>query len=557
MDGGSGGTAAEEATRKRYAADRGLSPSATWDEITAHDSEKRRARLDSLASPPAEVAPAPFGLARTKSAEASMAQMAQRNCELELLVGKLQEQLRESIDKAALVTSTFARDQASLNDARLSEARHRLSAAADVSARLATVQAGAAALVNAVPIDQQEALRAPAVALEQTVDGLREALEEMVSVEQQLVEEAEVAAVALEPAPVPLVSLAEAAGGAGLPESVAVLRQQELVAVSGVTEARALELLSMADFDVNRAAEFHFKTEASAPTDVALTALDGGQSDQDVLPSIQLFDSTDKSLPPLAHAAAASDDFLLTLGTTGAALTGLSLPLAPDAMQLVVRLQARIRGASARSSHRKRSQIARELLLTEQSFYQGLQQIITVYLRPLTKLSNAGHEASLSGADRRTIFSEVEALAVLHHTQLLSGLMERMERWCMSSVVGDLFSVVTIESLKIHTVWANNYFSALAALKRAKEENPSFRAWVFQQQQRAGAGAANAGQAGARLGLALEDYLIMPIQRIPRYVLLLNELLSLTDSFHPEHKSLQHALAEFQKLAVQCNDLTV
>jgi hypothetical protein len=540
----------DEAMRKRYAADRGLSPFATWDEITAHDSEKRRARLDSLASPPAVVAPAPSGLVRTESVEASMAQMAQRNCELELLVGKLQEQLRESMDKAALLSSTFAREQAALKDARLSEARHRLSAAANISARLATVQTGAAALVNAVPIDQQEALRAPALALEQSVDGLRESLEEMVGVEQQLVEEADSAAVAPEPAAVPSVSLAEAASDAGLAESDAVLRQQQLVAVSGVTEARALELLSMADFDINRAAEFHFKTQASAP----MAAPDGGQSDQNLLPAVQLFDATDTSLPLPPPVGAEGDDFLLTLGTTGPALTGLSLPLAPDAMQLVVRLQARVRGGCARRSHRKRSQIARELLLTEQSFYQGLQQIITVYLRPLTKLSNAGHEASLSAADRRAIFSEVEALAVLHHTQLLSGLMERMDRWCMSSVIGDLFSVVTIESLKIHTVWANNYFSALAALKRVKEENPDLQAWLFQQQQRGGAGSLDAGQAGARLSLALEDYLIMPIQRIPRYVMLLRELYRYTPPIHPDHLLLRGAIDRVSELAEHVNE---
>eukprot|EP01043_Picozoa_sp_COSAG02_P080838 COSAG02_NODE_19422_length_882_cov_1.882503_2_plen_36_part_01 len=35
---------------------------------------------------------------------------------------------------------------------------------------------------------------------------------------------------------------------------------------------------------------------ALATTLTPLTGLDGGQSDQDVLPSIQLFDSTDKSL---------------------------------------------------------------------------------------------------------------------------------------------------------------------------------------------------------------------------------------------------------------------
>eukprot|EP01044_Picomonas_judraskeda_P034092 COSAG03_NODE_13970_length_481_cov_3.722513_2_plen_87_part_01 len=61
----------------------------------------------------------------------------------------------------------------------------------------------------------------------------------MVGAEQQLVEEAEAAAVAAESAiniaAVPSVSLTEAARGAGLSESEAELRQQELVGVSGVT----------------------------------------------------------------------------------------------------------------------------------------------------------------------------------------------------------------------------------------------------------------------------------------------------------------------------------
>lgn len=48
---------------------------------------------------------------------------------------------------------------------------------------------------------------------------------------------------------------------------------------------------------------------------------------------------------------------------------------------------------------------------------------------------------------------------------------EKMVILC-GAVLGDLFSVKTMEVLKIHTVWANNYFSALAALKEAKDSNP-------------------------------------------------------------------------------------
>lgn len=554
-DGAEEDSVIDEAMRKRYADDRGLPPFATWDEITAHDAERRRARLDSLAAAPVVESPVPSNLARTESADASIAQMAQRNCELELLVTKLQGQLRESMQKAALLSSAFTREQAALKDARLSEARQRLGAAANVSAQLATVANRAVALADAVPIDQQEALRGPAAALDRSIVGLRESLEKMVGVEQQLVEEAEAAEAGPE-LDASAVDVAETARDAGISERDMVLRQQDLVAVSGVTQERALELLSMADFDVNRAAEFHFAhgsdTEVPEPTVGTAAAADGGWPDQNLL----LLDSAETSgpSPPAAAVTPEGDDFLLTLGKSCAAGTGLSLPLAPEAMRLVVRMQARIRGGCARRSHRKRTQIARELLLTEQSFYQGLQQIIAVYLRPLTKLSNAGHEAAVSAADRRAIFSEVEALSVLHHTQLLSGLAERMDHWCMLSVIGDLFSVVTIESLKIHTVWANNYFCALATLKRVKEENPDFRAWLFQQQQRRGATAADSMQPRVQLGLALEDYLIMPIQRIPRYVMLLRELYRYTLPNHPDHPLLRDAIDRVSELAEHVNE---
>ena len=57
------------------------------------------------------------------------------------------------------------------------------------------------------------------------------------------------------------------------------------VQVSGVTQERALELLSMADFNVNRAAEFHFTHPP-----------DEGPSDDNVsLPLVELLDSGDAS----------------------------------------------------------------------------------------------------------------------------------------------------------------------------------------------------------------------------------------------------------------------
>jgi hypothetical protein len=43
-------------------------------------------------------------------------------------------------------------------------------------------------------------------------------------------------------------------------------------------------------------------------------------------------------------------------------------------------------------------------------------------------------------------------------------------------------------------------------------------------------------------GGTLESFLITPIQRIPRYVLLLTELLKHTEPSHPDHELLQKAI---------------
>lgn len=51
--------------------------------------------------------------------------------------------------------------------------------------------------------------------------------------------------------------------------------------------------------------------------------------------------------------------------------------------------------------------------------------------------------------------------------------------------------------------------------------------------------------------LALDDLLIKPVQRIPRYVLFIKDLLKHTAITHPDHAPLQQALGELTTL-VEC-----
>ncbi len=53
----------------------------------------------------------------------------------------------------------------------------------------------------------------------------------------------------------------------------------------------------------------------------------------------------------------------------------------------------------------------------------------------------------------------------------------------------------------------------------------------------------------------LEDHLITPIQRIPRYILLLRDLLKYTPSTHADAPRLRDAVARMEALAGHINEM--
>jgi len=55
---------------------------------------------------------------------------------------------------------------------------------------------------------------------------------------------------------------------------------------------------------------------------------------------------------------------------------------------------------------------------------------------------------------------------------------------------------------------------------------------------------------------SLDDLLIMPVQRVPRYKLLLTELYEKTPKTHGDHKDLNQALNMTNKLALSINEST-
>eukprot|EP01105_Mastigella_eilhardi_P002309 TRINITY_DN1282_c1_g1_i14.p1 TRINITY_DN1282_c1_g1~~TRINITY_DN1282_c1_g1_i14.p1 ORF type:complete len:480 (-),score=135.88 TRINITY_DN1282_c1_g1_i14:2355-3794(-) len=96
--------------------------------------------------------------------------------------------------------------------------------------------------------------------------------------------------------------------------------------------------------------------------------------------------------------------------------------------------------------------------------------------------------------------------------------------------------------VKLYRHYINNYSKSMATLTATKEKYPMFKTFLVQLDYTA-----------AFFGLNLQGLLITPVQRLPRYVLLLRDLLKNTPASHPDEEPLRQALKEMQELADYVN----
>nr|CAD7452222.1 unnamed protein product [Timema tahoe] len=186
-----------------------------------------------------------------------------------------------------------------------------------------------------------------------------------------------------------------------------------------------------------------------------------------------------------------------------------------------------------------RTHVVVELYDTERSYVDSLQILVMKYLQPLKSPENAG---LVDGALVDEIFYQVPAI-LSHHEVFLEELRRKLEQWDTKQTVGDVFlEVFTRQSLiETYTSFINNWKSAKEAIKATCHAKPAFARFL------------DAMAREHKGKLALDHLLIMPVQRIPRYELLMQRLLKHTDPSHPDHQILLDALREVHDLAVKIN----
>ncbi|KAJ7630666.1 hypothetical protein FB45DRAFT_793282 [Roridomyces roridus] len=265
----------------------------------------------------------------------------------------------------------------------------------------------------------------------------------------------------------------------------------------------------------------------------------------------------------------------------------------------------------------KRAMVIREIVVTERTYVKGLAELVDIYIKPgaapVNVLGGSSKETVVPASERKIVFGGIDALFSFHKESFLPALeiaaapvmkssAELMEAdadgqlsLTVAKAIGNMFLKHTA-FMKMYSSYINNFDNAVQRVKNwtataTPNSSPAIPAVTPSGSQLAGLGLALSaisrpdvppvdGSAAAGVPplstsqrkrlrtylkrcrisprhsqLNLEGYLLLPVQRIPRYRLLLEELLRSTPpTYEYMDDPLDRSLAEISLLANNMNE---
>ncbi|XP_051933697.1 rho guanine nucleotide exchange factor 17-like [Hippocampus zosterae] len=186
-----------------------------------------------------------------------------------------------------------------------------------------------------------------------------------------------------------------------------------------------------------------------------------------------------------------------------------------------------------------RKHVMMTLLDTERSYVESLRTLIQGYMRPL-KQPDGGSIVDPLLVDE--MFYQIPEI-LEHHEHFLEQVDGCVNQWHDRKTVGHIliqsFSKETLANM--YSAYIDNFLNAKDAVRIAKEAKPAFHKFLEQNMRE------------NKEKQALGDLMIKPVQRIPRYELLVKDLLKHTPDDHPDHSFLLDAQRDIKRLAEKIN----
>ncbi|KAJ2795832.1 hypothetical protein H4R20_005742, partial [Coemansia guatemalensis] len=192
------------------------------------------------------------------------------------------------------------------------------------------------------------------------------------------------------------------------------------------------------------------------------------------------------------------------------------------------------RVAEEKTGSSLRMKILSELLVTEVTYVDTLKNVVGVYLNPMREAK------ILAESELRKIFSNVEVILAFHNDHFLPAITHALSQPQMA--IGNVFLQHSAH-FRLYSAYTNNHDTSvqtLAAVASRRSVSSFLR---------------DARHDVTQIGqVSLDGHLLTPVQRLPRYRLLLTDLLANTPRTHPDYQPLAAALRELNRSIREVNE---
>ncbi|XP_029018265.1 FYVE, RhoGEF and PH domain-containing protein 4-like [Betta splendens] len=182
--------------------------------------------------------------------------------------------------------------------------------------------------------------------------------------------------------------------------------------------------------------------------------------------------------------------------------------------------------------------IANELLQTERAYVARLHLLDRVFCSRLTEEAARG---SFPAEVIRNIFSNVASIYCFHSQFLLPDLEACLSHWCDSPGLGSVL-LRHAPFLRMYADYVRNFDRATALVKTWTERSAAFRGVVLDIERQSVCGS-----------LTLQHHMLEPVQRVPRYEMLLRDYLRRLPEENPDYKYAYETLQNISMAATHSN----
>lgn len=182
----------------------------------------------------------------------------------------------------------------------------------------------------------------------------------------------------------------------------------------------------------------------------------------------------------------------------------------------------------------QRDRIANEIMTSEESYNIFMRILVKNWRDPLIAASK-DQAISINETVIQKIFGMIDTILGISDF-MLKDFRDRLSNWSSEQLMGDIFLKYG-DMLKSYTVYSKERQSS----KKTYDEcltRSSFQQFIKVCQKQP-----------LNNNRFLLDYMIMPVQRVPRYELLLVDLLRHTEDSHPDRPCLEKALEKIKTIA--------